>query len=268
MVPSAGLGIFVSSNAGDGGIGVRQIVPAFFDEFLPPSDAYPHPLPVDDESEADITAFAKYAGSYRGNRRSYTTWEKVLQLGADLNISTSPAGGVVLPGLPGKFQRFIPSATEGLFQSVDDPDVVISFREDENGSVTHAFMVPYMAFEKLGALESGTTHQLILGLGLLIFVFVVLGSIKRTNSILALPKGEKLARASVFIASLLNIVFVVALVSVVASGIDTLLFTGLPGATILLSIPFIAALFSVWSIVQLRAVWGESFWTRWAYRAV
>ena len=179
LVPSEDLGVFLSTNAPDGGLGVRQLLTTFLDEFVPEQGTDPHPSPAK-EDDVDLSAFQKYAGSYRGNRRAYSNWQKVLALPSDLSVQVSPNGGVVIPsGGPGKFQRYIPTGSEGVFRSVDDPDDLIGFREDDGGNVTHIFLNPVMAHKKVGALASGNLHQAILGLGLIVFVFVVFGTIKR-----------------------------------------------------------------------------------------
>ncbi|MEM8560959.1 MAG: serine hydrolase [Pseudomonadota bacterium] len=265
LVPSENFGVFLSTNAADGGVGVRQLLAAILDEFVPDSSDNPHPSPATD-SDVDLSAFQKYAGSYRGNRRAYSNWQKILELPSDLQVQVSPNGGLVLPSFfaPAKFQRYVETNDEGVFRSVDDPDAVISFREDDNGNVTQLFISPVMAHDKIGGLESAKLHQSILGLSLLVFVAVVVGSIRRFKLIRALPALEKRAWIAVFLASLVNVVFAIALVGAVAGGLESLIFTGLPAAGFILSLPVIAGLFTIWAILQVPGIWAQKVWTFWA----
>ena len=265
LVPSENLGVFLSTNAADGGVGVRQLLAAFLDKFVPELSGSPHPSPATD-SDVDLSPFQKYAGSYRGNRRAYSNWQKILALPSDLQVQVSPNGGVVIPNFfaPGKFQRYVETDDKGVFRSVDDPDAVISFREDDNGNVTQLFLNAVMAHDKIGGLASGNLHQSVLGLSLLIFVAVVVGSIRRFKLIRALPVLEKRARIAVFSASLVNVIFAVALVGAVAGGLETLIFTGLPAAGFILSLPVVAGLLTIWAVLQVPGIWGQKVWTFWA----
>ena len=265
LVPSEQLGVFLSTNAWDGRVGVRQLLAAFLDEFVPDLNDDPHPSPVID-GDVDLSAFQKYAGSYRSNRRAYSNWQKIMALPSDLQVQLSPSGGVVIPKFyaPGKFQRYVETNDQGVFRSVDDPDDVISFREDENGNVTQLFLYPYIAHDKVGAFESGNLHQLVLGVSLLIFVAVVIVSLRRFKLIRSLPVLEKRARIAVLSASFFNVFFAIALVVAVAGSIETMIFTGLPAAGFIFSLPVIAGLLTLWAVLHVPAIWGQKTWTLWA----
>lgn len=263
MIPEENVGIFVSTNAPDGGQARGEIVDAFFDYYYPREGGYPHPSPEKPETpdKDAMQAMAKYAGTYRGNRRSYTKWEKAMTLlGNDASVSPSTRGGLVVSG-GGGGQRYVPVG-DGVFRSVDNADDLIAFRENDEGEVTHYFVsAPFGAQDKISSLESTQTHQLALGFCAVVFLGVILGSLWGIPKWFAMSGGEKLARAAVFGAAAVNIVFLTMFLSVVSSGIETLIYKGLPNPGLMLTLPLIAAALAGLSAVLLVPAWREGYWS-------
>ncbi|GAB4521136.1 MAG: serine hydrolase [Parvularculaceae bacterium] len=269
LAPEENVGIYVSFNAPDGGVAARQVAPAFFDEYFPAEDD-PHPSPPRSEAEAEGAAaepdpaLAKYVGAYRANRRSYTKWEKVFALlGADTQVTQSPDGGLVVAPLFLSDAQRVVAVGDGVFRSVDDPDMRIAFEEGADGAVRTLFVsgLPFMAYDRLGPLEQAQTHQLALGLCLVIFAGVALGSLWGLPKWLAMSGGEKIARLAVFGAAALNLAFVAGFAAVIAAGINTLLFDLPDSLSMILTLPVAAAAFAALGFVMVIPAWASGYWS-------
>lgn len=106
LVPDVGLGLFVVYNSQEGGYARREFVRAFIDRYLPATR--PRVAPNDGNSRP----LAQYAGAYRSERRSFTTFEKLL---GSLPLTVKPmANGTLLlareqwmPVAPDVFQNSV-----------------------------------------------------------------------------------------------------------------------------------------------------------------
>ena len=151
LFPEHDLGVFISTNSAGGGAGIATFQQAFVDRYFP--KAFPGVIPPADFAQrADL-----YSGSYRMNRMSYTTPEK---LGALLNAIDIHADQ---EGLTVNQQRYI--EVEPLVFRLVDGDGMLIFREDSHGNITHAFFgdSPIAALEKNRWFETPTFN-----LGLLV----------------------------------------------------------------------------------------------------
>lgn len=103
LVPEAGVGLFVVYNSRDGGYARRELVRAFVDRYLPAARP-----PV--AANGNSLTLAQYAGAYRSERRSFTTFEKLL---GSLPLTVKPmangtlllAGEQWMPVTPDVFQN-------------------------------------------------------------------------------------------------------------------------------------------------------------------
>jgi CubicO group peptidase (beta-lactamase class C family) len=103
LVPEDGLGLFVVYNSRDGGYARREFVRAFVDRYLPVT----RPQVA---TNANSPTLAQYAGAYRSERRSWTTFEKLL---GSLPLTVKPmangtlllAGEQWMPVTPDVFQN-------------------------------------------------------------------------------------------------------------------------------------------------------------------
>ncbi len=81
LMPEENLGLFVSVNtAGQGEEIARGLESAFVRRYFPAR------LPPVRPPENAVRRNARYAGTYRSLRRSYTTWEKVLATQLDVHV--------------------------------------------------------------------------------------------------------------------------------------------------------------------------------------
>lgn len=122
LAPELDLGIFISTNAPPGwrlaSVLPRQVIGHF----------YPRRLEIPAASAA--AELDEYAGSYRGQRRSYTTLEKFVDGLSSLEIGANDQGFLAVTG-GGRTERFVPLG-EDRFVS-PDTGARIAFSRDARG---------------------------------------------------------------------------------------------------------------------------------------
>ncbi len=259
LIPDEDVGVFVSYNTAAGGqLSFRPFLEAFLDHFYPVEGPS-----VTAESSEDL---GRYAGVYRMNRMSYTTFEKVVGLFATVAIEAdeneltveSPLGNV----------RFA-AAGPGFFEEEDGTDA-LSFREDDSGRVTHAFLgsVPMMAMERVGGLQSPGLHLTILGIAFAVFVITLIAlpvrifMRRKFKEIRAYTAHEWRARGIAWVAALINLAFMVG-VAIVASNSTALIEGSTGGLTVVLTFGVLGALLTVGVAVYAVLAWKHGLWTRW-----
>jgi hypothetical protein len=104
LLPNAGLGLFVTYNSQEGAYARRELVRSFIDRYLPAMQ--PRLTPNAERSQE----LAQFAGAYRSERRSFTTFEKLLG-SLPLTVTAIPNGTLLLAG-----QQWTPIAPD-LFQN-------------------------------------------------------------------------------------------------------------------------------------------------------
>lgn len=263
LFPEEKFGVFISTNSLAGGQAARQLIPALFDKYFPAKDD-PHPAPANPETpDTDsMQALTKYAGAYRGNRRSYSRWEKIIALlSGDMTVTPSPRGGLLLTSVA-QSNRFV-EQSEHVFRSVDDPDERIIFRMGDDDKASHLFLghVPIFAGDRVGTLQKSSTHQILWGISIITMIGVILGSIWGIPKWLNMSGGAKVARMLIFFASVLNLAFIFSIVVAVASDVNELVFSGIAGLGLLLYLPLLAAILSIGAALMIVAAWRNGYWS-------
>jgi CubicO group peptidase (beta-lactamase class C family) len=148
MLPQAGIGVFVSANTANARSAVRDVVRMLVERLLP--DARPAVVPV----AVDAGMLARYAGTYRSNRRPYSTVEKLV-LGATADISVAAADDGSLRIASGEeTQRWLPIGA-GLFQLAEG-NARLQFLNDAAGEPDRYVSGHGVAVnERVGLLERG-----------------------------------------------------------------------------------------------------------------
>jgi len=214
LLPDQNLGVFVSYNSERGGDFTNQHLGferAFFDHYYPAPAVDPIQPPADFAERA-----ARFAGSYRLTRSSYTTLEKVgVLMGGTVAISDSGDGALLFTTPWGEW-RFV--EVEPLYFRQADGQFSLVFREDDEGRITHMFanVTPMFAFEKLNWYETPAFNIALLLGSLVIFLSMVLVALihcirnRRLGSDSnSTPRGARLAQGIILAISVLNLLFVV-----------------------------------------------------------
>ncbi|HEU4996923.1 MAG TPA: serine hydrolase domain-containing protein [Gemmatimonadaceae bacterium] len=172
LMPSEKLGVFVSYNTATGG---ELSFGPFLTQFL---DHYYSTPATAVAGTPDATKDAeRVAGEYEFNRRSYTTFQAALGLATSIRIAAD--SGRLVMASPLGASRFVPVGK--LLYRDELGDNLLAFQADDKGNVVRGFlgMAPMMTLERLPFTRSLPLHWTLLGLGVLVFLAIVLAAIGR-----------------------------------------------------------------------------------------
>jgi hypothetical protein len=170
LLPEQGIGFFAAcNNAACMGYPTR-LLKAFMAHYYPETNI---PSPTTDY--ADRAALVE--GTYRLNRMSYTTAEKIMSLTMGYGFKMQDDGTLKMMGTGWTFVEVAPF----VFRQTDGPYTLI-FRCDGQSPATHAFLsnMPYLALERPPALANMGLQALIAGLSLVLFLSFLIGGLVNT----------------------------------------------------------------------------------------
>src|SRR6185503_4640028 len=233
LVPDDKLGVFVSYNTSTGGeLSFHPFLTQFLDHYYP-TPAGVVALPADAEKDAK-----RVAGEYEFNRRSYTTFQKAIGLAGSIRIRAD-SGRLVMHSPLGD-SRLLPVGP--LLYREELGDALVAFQADSGGHVVRGFFgpAPMMTMERVPFSQSVMLHWIVLGLGTLVFIGTLLAAIGRfirrrfgeARRDDALP-----GRWLLVTASMLQIVFVIAVLAIAAASGGGLLNGPLTSLKVALALP-------------------------------
>jgi CubicO group peptidase (beta-lactamase class C family) len=258
LIPDEKLGVFVSYNTSTGGeLSFGPFLTEFLDHYYP-SPVTSVALPADATKDA-----RRVAGEYEFNRRSYTTFQKAIGLGGDIRIAAADSGRLVMHSPLGD-ARLVPVGPL-LYRDELGGDLV-AFQVDDKGRVARGFLgeAPMMTMERVPFSQSVVLHWILLGLGVLVFVGIVLAAVGRfvrrrlgeARLDDALP-----GRWLLVTLSLLDLVFIVAVVAIVG-GSGGLLNGPLTSLKLALGLPILATLCTLAAVYVAARQWRMRAGTR------
>jgi CubicO group peptidase (beta-lactamase class C family) len=250
------LGVYVAANSVPGGIMAQAVAERLVAEYFLPS---PQAEPTVLEGGADRAR--EYAGQYRPLRRSYTQFEKVINVGT-INVTATKEGYLVL-AIGGPSQRFV-EISKDLFRQTNG-DATIAFVRNERGAVSH--LVAYSGtVERVAFFASPQWLALVLAAALLTCIGVLIAAALRREPVPPHSVGERRSAqviSATAIAWLLFIVLAVvwALPFVGPEGQDQFVYSyPQPMLKVALAVGVIATGLSVLGIATLVPVWRERTW--------
>jgi CubicO group peptidase (beta-lactamase class C family) len=263
LIPSEGVGVFMSTNTSTGGeISFLPFLTAFLDHYYP--EANPAPTPKAD----DAPALQRFAGEYVFNRRGYTTYFKAAALMGTISVAPMKDGTLAATTPFGEMRLVREDSL--LFRDLTTARRV-AFRADEDGTIRHAFLdaAPMMVMDRMTGLSSPFTHRLLLGGGLLLFLGVVATGVVRffLRKVPGRPRVEAhvaRGRRAMIVAGLLMFTFLGVLAAILSPPGAIFAETSL-GLKLALALPVMALLCVLWGAWEMIAQWrmGEgSVWTR------
>jgi len=251
LVPDEKLGVFVSYNTATGGeLSFGPFLTQFLDHY------FPTPAPLVTPPASAVKDAQRVAGEYEFNRRSYTTFQKAIGLAGDIKISATDSGRLVMHSALGDM-RLVPVGP--LLYRDDLGGDLVAFQADDKGRISRGFLgeAPMMTMERVPFGQSVTLHWILLGLGIFVFVGVVLAAIGRfvrrrfgeARLDDALP-----GRWLLVTTALLDLVFIVAVV-VIVGGSGGLLQGPLTSLKLALALPIIATLCTLGAVYVAARQW-------------
>jgi CubicO group peptidase (beta-lactamase class C family) len=258
LLPEHNLGIFVSTNSEGGGNITVAMMQAFIDHYFPqPAPAITPP--------ADFSQRAgRFTGSYRMNRMSYTTSEKIVALFSAIDIQTADDGMLAINTPFGK-QRFV-EIEPLVFRQVDGNTQVV-FREDNQGAIKYGFygLMPIFVLEKLEWYETPTFHFILFGVCGLLFLTILFAApigffVNRSRpDRKPQPRLALLARLAAGGLVILSFFFLISFIMTL-NNMVALLTGEAPLLSILPAISIVIALLAVGMVVFTVLAWKNRYW--------
>jgi CubicO group peptidase (beta-lactamase class C family) len=257
LLEQEGIGFFASVNSGGKAALVpRHFVRAFMDHYFPAK------LPEVKPPADFATRAARYAGRYRALRHSYTRFEKVFALAGGTAVAPTADNKLVIPGLLGDVAQYVEVAP-AVFREVGG-DRTIAFIEKDGQVVGMVGQFAFIPFYKLRWYEGSPFQFTLLGLSLLLFLIALVSALRNWKRDKAGPTPARWARRNLGLLGALNLVFVVAFVSIFAAGLSELVFAPPKGLYAVLTLPIVGLALTVVAVTLVVRVWREKYWTRWS----
>jgi len=250
LIPEEKLGVFVSYNTSTGGeLSFHPFLTQFLDHY------YPTPAPAVAVSPDANKEAERAAGEYEFNRRSYTTFQKAIGLAGDIRIRAD-SGRLVMHSALGD-SRLIPVGPL-LYRDELGGDLV-AFQADSGGRIVRGFLgqAPMMTMERVPFSQSVMLHWVLLGGGVLVFVWILLAAIARVfrrRFGTARPGDVLPGRWLLVTLALLDLVFLVAVVAIVG-GSGGLLQGPLTALKVAFTLPVIATLCAFAAVYVAARQW-------------
>jgi len=261
LLPEKNIGFFLSYNSvGGAGSSREDFLQALLDRY------YPVPPAAKIKPPADFTERAgRYTGTYAITRSIYTKYTKIMRLLMNINITATEEGTLLVKAPMGMDPIQMVEVEPLVFREVDGPGLFV-FEQDERGRITHGFVGPSMALEKLSWYQAPVFHYFVLGISLILFLTALrwpLGALFRKicKKTMETGAGSKAARWVLGMACLLNGVFVIGLAVTHAGGGEQLIYGVPPAFKILLFLPLIAIVLLLVSVVYMIMAWSKKYWS-------
>jgi CubicO group peptidase (beta-lactamase class C family) len=258
LIPEEKLGVFVSYNTASGGeLSFGPFLTQFLDHY------YPTPPTIVTPSADAAKEAARVAGEYEFNRRSYTTFQKAMGLAGDIRVTAADSGRVIMHS-PFGDSRLVPVGPL-LYRDELGGDLY-AFQADTKGRIERGFMgaAPMMTLERVPFLQSPHLHWVLLGLGVVVFIGILLAALGRFVRRRVgddRPDDALPGRWLLVTLSLLDLVFLVAII-VIVGGSGGLLNGPLISLKLALALPVIATVLTLAAVYVAARHWRMNAGTR------
>jgi CubicO group peptidase (beta-lactamase class C family) len=248
LIPSEGVGLFVSFNTSTGGGLYEPFTRAFLDHY------YPDPQPWI-TAKASREELQRFAGQYVGIRTNYSRYLKAFSLLLGSEVVVADSGDALVATFRGEPRRFRP--VDSLLFRDENSELLLAFRKDPAGRITHAFLGddPTSSEVKMSAAGSPKLHLLVLGGGLFVFLLTVVAAVVRLltgRDEKGLPDRKLLvALSSAFLLAVVALAFL-------PLSIQSILYDRLSGIRYVLIFPVVGALLTVWAAVAAVRQWRRA----------
>lgn len=217
VAPSLGVGVFVVVNGAEG-TRVADAVSRAVIERLAGAELYAHPW-AQEAAPAQVEAAKALAGTYLGNRRLFSKFEKIAALGSQVVIAPQDDGSLVVAG-GGQEKRYYPYAPDVWTDRARDR--LYAYRGADGRAVRISGQMGTNTFERVTFLQSPTAFYSGVGAALFFSLTVLLGAWRRHGRIERSTRLGGLIAAGQIVSALLWLGFA----GILAWAMSTL--TGLP----------------------------------------
>jgi CubicO group peptidase (beta-lactamase class C family) len=250
------LGVYVAANSATAMSLVQALPERILARYFPPA-SHVAPAVPDDASRVQ-----QYAGHYRTARRSYSQFEKIINVGA-VNVTATRDGYLVM-SLGGRSLRFVEIGAD-LFRQTDG-DMMIAFVRDERGRIGRFVVNSAGTFERIGFFDSAAWLALMLGAALVACVGILIAASLRRQPVPPYSVGERRSAQVVVGTAAAWLIFIALAVAWVLpftspGGQDQFVY-GYPQPLlkVALAVGVVATGLSVLGIATLLPVWRERTW--------
>ena len=260
LLPEEELGIFVSYNSSNEYapyIARRDLVRAFMDRY------YPATVPQLKAPEDFKARAARYAGTYDGNRASYTKFERVFGLAsAGTRVAPTADNKLLITDLLLPGASYWVEVAPNVFRE-EDGEQMLAFVEDGQGRITHLVNpFTFIGSYKLPWYGTPMLHWFVLGFGLLCFVVAIVSALRHWKADRAAPAGARRARRLAALLGVLYFAFLGTLVATLAAGIDALIYEVPKSIYLALTFPLLAIPVTLGVAYLALQAWRGGWWTR------
>ncbi|HKR33392.1 MAG TPA: serine hydrolase domain-containing protein [Steroidobacteraceae bacterium] len=255
LMPETGIGLFASVNTGGkGGRTSVELERAFFKHYFPAE--LPAVKPPADAAKRN----ARYAGSYRSLRHSYTKFEKVFSAFGDENVTAMPDGTLLMGDIFGNPARWV-EVGDGVFR-MQNGDAFAAFKGDDGGRATHVVgLFPPIVAQRISWYETGKVHGFIVGVAILLCITILVSAIRQRRVDRQLAGNLRWARPALALSAGLLLLFLVAIGLILAGGFENLLYKIPTSLRVALTFPLLAIPFALLAAWFAVSVWRSRTWT-------
>jgi CubicO group peptidase (beta-lactamase class C family) len=264
LLPEADLGVFVSANTGNARSAVLEVARLIVERLAPETAVLPATVTT------DASALARFAGSYRSNRRNYSRIEKlIMDAGSDITVAPG-SDGALRVSAGGETMRWVPVAATVFV----DPETGsrAEFLTDAAGEVTGLVSGFGIAVaEKLEPWERSQLLWLAIVLAALIALLRLLQSMRR-------EKRPAPARPGLWAVKSLSIVSALAWLGFAALLVLAAIGMSAERSQVMFSYPSRELVWALWAAMAVAAiavlevlalvpVWRSDWyaWPKWRY---
>ena len=144
---------------------------------------------------------------------------------------------------------------------MQNADAVAAFKGDKGGLATHVVgMFPPIVASRIGWYDSGKLHGFIVGIGVLLFITILVSAIRQRRADRELGQ-LRWARPTLALSGVLLLLFIIVIAGILAGGFEGLIYKIPPSLYFALTLPLLAiplALLAGWFTVR---IWGAGTWT-------
>ena len=263
LIPEQNVGVFISTNSTGGAVVGEPVMKAFLDRYYP-ADTAAAPQPP-----ADFAArITPYLGTYTPARSNRTSFERVLELTAPINVTLNEEG-YLLFSYAGEVTQYV-EIEPGLLQDRYEPANQLVYHTNEDGQKVLLPAAPF-AFVKAPWYGAAALHNLLLIGGFLLFLGTLISWVSAFFLNLrqreTQPTVGRWARLAAALFGLFFILFVVGFLTLLldmdpAYGVPNVFFTTPPQLNTLMLLPILMLISGLTLPVFMTLMWknGNGEW--------